>query len=1192
MFRRVAAFEFRYQLSGAAFWVIASAFLLMGFCIAAVNGLNVGSGGNVHKNAPVAIGLAHLILSLYYMLGTTALVANAVIRDDDTGFAPIIRSTRITKRDYLFGRFAGAFAAAAVAFLGAPIGMLLGSLVPWIDPETLGPVHLEAYAYAYLWLALPNILLTSAIFFALATATRSMMATYVGVVAFFVLYAVLNNTVGRIPEYELLHAYLEPFGVGAFSYATKYWTSAERNAGMPAIDGVFIANRAIWFAMSVAFLAGAYALFRFEAKGAKASREGAATAETSPPSSEGPLPRPSEGAAVAGAQLWMRTRFETMQVIRSPAFAILLLLGLLLSLATFIVISKGLLFGTPILPVTRIVIQALQGSFGLFAWIIAIYYAGELVWRERDRKINEIVDSSSASNWVFLVPKALAMLIVMLATLLVSVLGGIAYQLFEGYTHLEIGHYLLWYVLPKAVDWTLIGLAAIFFQAILPNKYLGWLLMVVLLIATITLAGLGLSDNLYLYAGSPDQPLSDMNGLGRFWVGVLWFRIYWTAFAILLMVVAHLLWRRGTEVRFMHRLRRVPHRLRSPAGIVGAIALLVFVGTGVWSFYNTHILNDFRTSKEGERYEADYEKALLRYAPLPQPSIVALRMAVDLHPSALWAQARGVYTLRNDTGKPLARVHVRMLDRTTRLISLSLPDAVLERDYPRFHYRIYRFRTPLAPGAATSLSFVTRRERHGFRNGSDDKRLVGNGTFLTNFELAPSIGMSRQGLIADRSTRHKYGLPGELRAPKLEDPAGLKRNYIGADWISSDIILSTDADQVPIAPGDRVSDVVSDGRRTARFVTTAPILNFWSIQSGRYAQKHLAYRGGIDLAVYYDPRHVANTDRMLNAFRLGLNYYQANFGPYPERYARIVEFPDYAKYAQAFAGTMPYSEGIGFIADLRDPDQIDYVTYVAAHELAHQWWAHQLVGADMQGATMLSETLAQYSSLMVMKHLYGEDQMRRFLKYELDGYLRGRATDPVEEVPLERVEDQQYVHYNKGSLVMYLLQDRIGEDAVNRALRTMLGKYRFKGAPFPRSVELVNLFRKEAKTPEDQALITDLFERITIYDLKAIGPTAVRRPDGKWAVSVPVDARKYYAAGKGDEKEAPLSDTIEIGLFTALPGHGKFDRRNVIRMERLPVHGGRQVFHFVTDKKPTYAGIDPYNFYIDRNSDDNVAPVI
>jgi aminopeptidase N len=76
---------------------------------------------------------------------------------------------------------------------------------------------------------------------------------------------------------------------------------------------------------------------------------------------------------------------------------------------------------------------------------------------------------------------------------------------------------------------------------------------------------------------------------------------------------------------------------------------------------------------------------------------------------------------------------------------------------------------------------------------------------------------------------------------------------------------------------------------------------------------------------------------------------------------------------------------------------------------------------------------------------------------------------------------------------MYLLQERLGENAVNRALRTVLDKYKFKGAPYPRSLDLIQALRAEVKTPEQQALITDLFERITLYDLKAVEPTAVKR---------------------------------------------------------------------------------------------------
>ena len=229
---------------------------------------------------------------------------------------------------------------------------------------------------------------------------------------------------------------------------------------------------------------------------------------------------------------------------------------------------------------------------------------------------------------------------------------------------------------------------------------------------------------------------------------------------------------------------------------------------------------------------------------------------------------------------------------------------------------------------------------------------------------------------------------------------------------------------------------------------------------------------------------------------------------------------------------------------------------------------------------------------MVMKRLYGEDKIRRFLKFELDRYLRDRGGEVVEELPLGRVENQPYIHYRKGSVAMYLLQDRLGEEAVNRALRTTLARFKYKSDPYPRTVDLLQAFRAEAKSKEDLELIADLFERITVWDLKVEEPKAVKRADGRWDVSVPVEARKFYADGKGVEKEAPLADRIAIGLFTAEPGRGAFNRKDVMLMGRQAVKSGRQVFRFVTDKKPTHAGVDPYNFYIDRNSDDNVATVI
>jgi aminopeptidase N len=563
---------------------------------------------------------------------------------------------------------------------------------------------------------------------------------------------------------------------------------------------------------------------------------------------------------------------------------------------------------------------------------------------------------------------------------------------------------------------------------------------------------------------------------------------------------------------------------------------------------------------------------------------------IDIDPAAKRLKATGHYMLRNDSGQPITEVHVRQGDDGAKFTRLEIAGAKLASFDETHLYRIYRFATPLAPGAAVRLDFATDIWRRGFANSGAATDIVDNGTFVNNYTFAPIIGMDRNGVLQDRTARRRQGLPAEQRMAKLEDTSAQVRTYIGADWVNSKITLSTSADQTPIAPGDKISDVVKDGRRIAVFQSPAPILNFFSVQSARYAVAEDRI-GDVALSVYHDPRHAWNVPGMLKAMKAALGYYTANFGPYQFGYARIIEFPGYESFAQAFAGTMPYSESIGFAADVRDPETIDYVSYVTAHEVAHQYWAHQLIGADMQGSTLLSETLSQYSALMVMKQLYGEDKIRRFLKFELDRYLEGRKGDVLDEQPLMRVENQQHIHYRKGSLVMYLLQHRLGEDAVNRALARLVATWRFKGAPYPRSLDLIAELRKEAKTPEDQALITDLFEKITIYDLKAKEAAVRQLADGRWSTRITIEAGKFHADGKGVERAAPLAESIEVGLFTAQPGEGAFDRADVLAMKRLPIRAGRQVVELVTAKKPLYAGVDPYNFRIDRDSDDNVVAV-
>ncbi len=1192
MLRHVVAFEARYQLRSPLFWVSFVLFFLMAFGAVTSDNIQIGARGNVNINSPYALLQTVAVMNVIALFIVTAFVANVVIRDDETGFAPILRATRIGKFDYLIGRFVGAIFVSVLVAAAVPLAVLVGSFMPWLDPEKLGPLVLGHYAYAIFVFTVPTIFAMGALFFTLATLTRSMMWSYVGVVAVLVLF-VTTRVLLRDPAFDTLSGLTDPFGPGALARVTKYWTSAERNTLTPPLTDILLYNRLIWVGFGLLMLGIGYALFRFEGP-AKSKTTKPIKAEQAAVPTPKPLALPS--ATSGWTQALALARFDMAAVFKSPAFFVLLLVGVFNAVGGLSVTSS--VRGVNYFPVTRAVVTALAESYTLIPMIIAIYYAGELVWRNREQRMHEIVDATAAPNWAFMVPKVLAITGVLLASFVVGALTGMGFQLVHGYTNFELGAYALWFVLPGLISALQLAALAVFVQALVPHKFVGWAVMLVVLVASIVLGSLGFEHNLYNFASTTPVPLSDMNGMGHFWIGRAWLQAYWLAFALMLLVAAHLMWRRGAETRLKPRLARLLPQLKGAPGVLMGLAAVAWIGIGAYVFYNTNILNKYRTQPETEDLQAEFEKTLLPFEKLPQPNITHVRLNVALFPQQLRAETTGSYELENRSGAALSRVDVEF-NVDWREVEINLPGATLETDYPRLGYRIYRLAKPLQPGEKLTLGFKNVMEQRGFPNGAPQTAIVDNGSFLNNFDIAPVIGVSRNFMLEDRAKRRKHGLPAELRPAKLEDESARAHHYLrhDSDWVTADISLSTDADQTPVAPGYTVSDTSANGRRTLVTRTEAPIMNFFSLQSARYAETKATWtpKSGepVHLSVYSHPGHDHNVQRMLDAMKASLDTFSTAFTPFQFRQLRITEFPAYAQFAQSFANTVPYSEGIGFIQNFDESkrdENVDLVTYVTAHEVGHQWWAHQIIGADRQGDTLLSETFAQYSALLVMERLYGRDQIRKFLKYELDSYLRSRGTELIEELPLNRVENQGYIHYRKGAVVMYGLKEIVGEAVVNRAMQKLLAQYAFKPAPYPSSVDFIKLLRVEAG-PQFDALITDLFEKITLYDLKASAATAKKLPDGTFELSFTVSAKKLYADGKGQETEAPLDEPIDIGVFTAEPGKQGFGKSSVLLMERRAIKSGQQLIKLIVKAEPKFVGIDPYNMRIDRNSDDNVVGV-
>ena len=268
-----------------------------------------------------------------------------------------------------------------------------------------------------------------------------------------------------------------------------------------------------------------------------------------------------------------------------------------------------------------------------------------------------------------------------------------------------------------------------------------------------------------------------------------------------------------------------------------------------------------------------------------------------------------------------------------------------------------------------------------------------------------------------------------------------------------------------------------------------------------------------------------------------------------------------------------------------DPEKIDVPFYVTAHEVAHQWWAHQVIGGDVQGSVLMSETMSQYSALMVMEKEYGKQAMKKFLKYEMDDYLKGRTFETKKEVPLMLCENQGYIHYNKGSVIMYALRDYLGEDVLNNALRQYIQKVAFQEPPYTNSIEFVKYIK--AATPDSlQYFIKDAFETITIYENYVKDLSTEKIADGKYKVKLTVGSAKFRSDSVGKQTKVAVADYIDVGVFADENINGEHKEKELV-LQRIKMDKPEKTFEFFVNEKPFTAGIDPYCKLIDRTPDNN-----
>ncbi|GAA3765535.1 M1 family aminopeptidase [Terriglobus aquaticus] len=1220
-------FELKLRFKSIATYVYFLLWVTFSFlCVASESfGPVSNSNGKVLLNGPYAISMNDVGSCMFGTIIMAAIFGTSVLRDFQRDTVQILFTKPVSKGAYLGGRWLGSFVTTVFAFSGMMVGTFLGTFAPWADHARIGPNHLWWYLQPFFSLIVLQIFFLGSLFFTVAALTRKIFVVYLQGVAVFMAWIIGVTVYGSTRSLEhFWSGILDPLGNITLDNVARYWTVAEKNTLLLPWDlhsgyspGVFVYNRLLWSGVGLLALLLLWKLFPMSAEAltAKSQSKRAARQRTAEHEEQKPvrslvvtaLPRVRQvfGTSTTWAQFLSMARLRLRTIFREiPFWAIV---GLLIVFAINNGRFAGQVGGENVWPVTYLMLNAVEGSAQLFFYIVATLYAAELVWRERDNHFDGIHDALPMSETVDWLAKLTAIAAVELVLLTVTLLCGVLMQTIAGFHQYDFPMYfkeLYLVTFPQLVGFAIL---AMFVQTIVSNKFIGHGIVIGIFVIVPILYNFGIENTLVLPGQTPVYMLSDMNGFGHFVPALATAILYWVSIFAALGVVSIAYTRRGSDISLKARTHLARMRAARLAPAFAVFALLA-IASGGWFYYNSHVLNRYTTAKMRRHEQALYETNFRQYRGVPQLKVTAVDTRVDIDPYQRSVHAVGVFTLQNKTGQPIQEIHLTGDWDVDQNVRFDRP-AQTTLTAPLNQYTIYRFATPVAPGDVVTMTADMRHVTRGFRDGNEPAQYAFNGTFFDN-GIFPAIGYQDGNELADPRRRREEKLGPLHEMAERGDPVyGRQNHFTGqqADWITYHTVVSTSPDQIALSPGYLQREWQANGRRYFEYsMGSTHVQDFFNYISGRYQVKRDVYQGPngpVNIEVYYDEHHPYDVDTMIASSKAGLAYDQQFFSPYQFTQYRVIEFPRYRGFAQSFPNTIPYSEAIGFINRVEKPTDVDLTYFVTAHELGHQWWGHQLIGGMVQGSNMMSETYAEYTAYQIMRRKYGDDYMHRVFRHFLDRYLRGRAGEIRHEPPLALVQREPYVWYEKGGQIMYTLADYVGEDKINLALKNFLMQYRYANANnqvdaaghttgiaaasqmYPDTRLLVAALREQ--TPPDlQYLIDDGFNRIVLYDNKALSAKWKKRTDGKYDVTLDVQARKTQADGNGVESPMALNDVIEVGVFT-----GKKDEEKTLSVRRERMTAEHATYSFVVDQQPTRAGIDPFNKLIDRISDDNMTDV-
>lgn len=977
---------------------------------------------NLAYNSPYQIAFITGFLSLTTVFFATLFSAQLALKEIDFNLNLIYFSLPITKKQFLWSRFLSIFILSFGFTLMLTIGFFTGRE---FASSAMKSVNFNLFFYlipTIVFSAINTFLLVS-ITTVIAWFTKNKLFVYVGGLLLYVCYMVsllfsgspfMANQLPQSKHTQLISAIFDPFGLSAFFYQTSLLSIEQRNTEFIPISGILLFNRIGIILISILLLILATKKFSISKK-VKSTKSNQVSSEIS---SIKPFKfvTSEKSAKVTLQSLFSFTKMNWIYAVKSIPFVLIILILLFaVGMEMYAEIEKGIRLPQKYASSGLMVSTIIQNFYALGA-LVLVFYGNDLYWRSKNSNFNYIEESTSNfrtkfwSIWLTLIILAFVFTIVL-------ILEGIAFQLLYDYSFIE------WNVYAKVFLFTtfpliLVSGFTLLLQKLIKNKYLSLAVSgVFILLMTTSLGKMIVKHPLLKFLYSINFNYSDMNGFGSYENAFQQRLFFGSVIVLFLMYIVHQSKKSISKFSFW---------------------LMTICCIGFTFYFGKSILSDYipKDNNSAETAQANYEKQFRNFQNKPQPTITEVTARVDLFPSENAYSIKGSYVLENRAQQPVDEILVNFPDgfMIRKAVLYTEKDAITFKD----QYQMIQLKKALIPNQKMSLVFELFYQWKPVNGHKSFNAIVENGSFMRISRYFPQIGYDVSNEIEDENIRKQFHLGKRNPIKPLEAPKVLNN-----DFISLDMTVATAANQTVVGVGELTKQWKEKNRNVFQFKTAVIPFRF-AISSANYAVKKETHKGK-NFEIYYHPTHIENVAHLIKNAKIAMDYCETNFGKYPFKTIRFAEISGFTQgfNATAYPATIFMNENMSFHCNILADEQQDVINELAGHELAHLWWGNSQIAPDeREGDAMLTETLAMYTELMLLKKMYGKEKAEESAAMHQDIFESEKGFSG--DIPLIKVTGNlPHIAYSKGAVAMYKLSTLIGEDKVNEALRNFLSKHKY-----------------------------------------------------------------------------------------------------------------------------------------------------